>query len=153
MNFRKVALLAILIALCVLQQGFGTEQKQQVTVLKYVVPHYPAVARTARIQGDVVLSFNVLSDGRVADIKVVSGPKILPNILIDPSVDAIKQWKFQCLSCGYGKPFHHQFTFSFQFDEKLGERDHSIKYDLPDKLTISTGEMTLQPDSQVSSAI
>ena len=149
MNLRKMVLHAILITVCLMQQGFGGEQKQQVTVLKYVVPLYPPIARTARIQGEVVMSFDVLKDGTVSEVNVVSGPKMLAQV----SIDTIKQWKFQCLSCGYGKPFHHQFTFSFQFDDKLSYRDHSIKYDLPDKLTISTGRMPVEPESQVSSGV
>lgn len=149
MNFGKKALSAIFAILCVFQYGFGAEQKQQVTVLKYVVPPYPPIARTARITGDVVLSFNVQGDGTVSDVNVISGSKFL----VQPSVDAIKQWKFQCLSCGYGKPFHHQFTFSFQIDGNLGEQDHSIKYDLPDKLTINTGAVLIETESQVSTAI
>lgn len=75
LNLRKIALPAILMVLCGLQQGSAADQKQQVTVLKYVVPPYPAIARTSRIQGDVILNFNVLSDGTVLDVEVFRGPK------------------------------------------------------------------------------
>ena len=140
----------ILAVFCLLQYGLAAEPQQQVTVLKYVVPIYPAIAKTARINGDVVLSFNVESDGSVSDVQYVSGPKML----LQTCLDAIKQWKFQCLSCGYGKRFHHQFTFSFRIDEKLSSQDHSIKYDLPDKLTLSIGRPVLiDTQAQVSAAL
>ena len=148
MNFGKKALSAIFAILCIFQYGFGAEQKQQVTVLTYLVPAYPPIARAARITGDVVLSFNVQGDGTVSDVNVISGSKFL----VQRSVDAIKQWKFQCLSCGYGKPFHHQLTFSFRIDEKLSWRDHSIKYELPDKLTINSGPVRVMSNWQVSTA-
>jgi hypothetical protein len=74
-------------------------------------------------------------------------------MLEQTSVDAIKQWKFQCLSCGYGKPFHHRFTFSFRIDEKLSSGDHSIKYELPDRLTLSVGGVVIETESQVSAAL
>src|SRR5438067_10192269 len=78
----------ILAVFCLLQYGLAAEPQQQVTVLKYVVPIYPAIAKTARINGDVVLSFNVESDGSVSDVQYVSGPKML----LPTCLDAIKQW-------------------------------------------------------------
>src|SRR5689334_15069062 len=113
LSLAKRALCELLPVVCLFHFGFTHEPQQKVTVLKYVAPVYPAIAKTARITGDVVLSFNVQSDGTVADVNYVSGPKML----VQTSLDAIKQWKFQCLSCGYGKPFHHRFTFSFQIDD------------------------------------
>lgn len=150
MSLATRSLTAILAVFCLLQYGFGAELQQQVTVLKYVVPIYPAIAKTARITGDLVLSFNVQSDGTISDVQYVSGPKIL----LQTSLDAIRQWKFQCLSCGYGRPFHHPFTFSFRFDDKLSSQDHSIKYDLPDKLTLSVGPPVLiDTQAQFSAAL
>ncbi len=147
MGLGKILLAALLAIVCFPQHDFAAEPQQQVTVLKYVVPVYPVLARTAQITGDVVFRFNVQSDGAVADVNVVSGSKFL----VQTSVEAIKKWKFQCLSCGYGKPFQHQFTFSFRVDGKLSYRDHSIKYELPDKLTISIGAPLVEPvESRVS---
>jgi outer membrane biosynthesis protein TonB len=73
MSLAKSRLSGILAILCLLSYGFTAEPQQQVTVLKYVVPVYPAIAKTARIAGDVLLSFNVQSDGTVSDVNYVFG--------------------------------------------------------------------------------
>lgn len=109
--------------------------KKEVTVLKYVVPIYPAIAKTARIGGDVTLSFTVEKDGTVSNVHVVGGPPML----VQTSVDTIKQWKFQCLSCGYGKPFEHVFVFAFRVENTLPDTDRRIQLEAPDRLILTIG--------------
>jgi len=110
-------------------------QTRQVTVLKYDVPQYPVLARTARVEGDVALNFLVGMDGTVTSVRVVSGPALLRAV----SLQTIKQWKFQCLSCSYGIPFEHQFVFSFRLDGKLSFTDKKMEFKLPDQLTLTIG--------------
>jgi len=56
-----------------------------------VEPQYPESAKTQHIQGTVVLDVQVLGDGQVGDIEVVSGDPLLA----DAAVQAVKQWKYQ----------------------------------------------------------
>jgi TonB family protein len=56
-----------------------------------VEPEYPAEAREQHIQGSVVLNVQVMDDGSVGNIEIVSGD---PS-LADATVRAVKQWKYQ----------------------------------------------------------
>jgi TonB family protein len=59
--------------------------------VKLIDPEYPAVARMARIQGKVVLELKVDSNtGKVADVKVLSGP----DLLQESATRAAEQWLF-----------------------------------------------------------
>jgi TonB family protein len=60
-------------------------------IIKRVEPIYPPLARTARIQGQVVLDAVILNDGSVGEIRVL---KSANPILEQSAVDALKQWRF-----------------------------------------------------------
>ena len=59
-----------------------------------VTPAYPQVARTAGIEGDVVLRAYVSSEGRVTALKVLAGPPILARA----AVEAVRQWRYEPLT-------------------------------------------------------
>jgi TonB family protein len=59
-------------------------------LVEQTTPVYPALARTARIQGVVSLEGNVNTQGRIEDLKVVSGHPML----IDAAVNAVRKWKY-----------------------------------------------------------
>lgn len=59
--------------------------------IKDVTPVYPAVARAARVQGEVVIEVTVGEDGKVADARVV---KSIP-LLDQAALDAVRQWEYQ----------------------------------------------------------
>lgn len=56
-----------------------------------VMPIYPIGARSASIEGDVVISISIGKDGKVTDAKVVSGPSLLRAA----ALDAVRHWKYQ----------------------------------------------------------
>ena len=56
-----------------------------------VDPQYPAEAKARRVQGPVVLDVQVLGDGAVGTVAVVSGDPLLTQ----SAVDAVKQWRYQ----------------------------------------------------------
>jgi TonB family protein len=60
-------------------------------VLKRVQPIYPAIARTRRLSSTVTIELVVGKDGKVGNLKFVSG---LP-IFRDAAFDAVKQWVFK----------------------------------------------------------
>ena len=53
-----------------------------------VQPKYPKAARKAHVEGTVVLCAEIRKDGKVANLRALSGPKEL----IDPSIKAVQQW-------------------------------------------------------------
>jgi len=54
-------------------------------------PVYPALARQARIQGNVLLHAIIDKDGKVAQLEVVSGHPLL----VQAALDAVKQWRYK----------------------------------------------------------
>jgi periplasmic protein TonB len=54
-------------------------------------PVYPALARQARIQGNVVLHAIIDKDGKVAQLEVVTGHPLL----VQSALDAVKQWRYK----------------------------------------------------------
>ena len=54
-------------------------------------PQYPAIARTAHVQGSVVLAATISKQGTIENLKVLSGPAML----INSAVEAVKQWRYK----------------------------------------------------------
>jgi len=63
----------------------------QSNIASSVAPIYPPLARTARIQGSVVLQFEISIEGRVQNISVVSGNPLLTAA----ALDAVRQWTYK----------------------------------------------------------
>jgi len=61
------------------------------SILQQTRPLYPALARQARIQGNVVLHAIIDKDGRVAQLEVISGHPLL----VQSALDAVKQWRYK----------------------------------------------------------
>ena len=61
------------------------------SLIHKVDPEYPAEAKARHIQGPVVLDVEVLGNGAVGTIAVVSGDPALTQ----SAVDAVKQWRYQ----------------------------------------------------------
>jgi protein TonB len=75
-----------------------------------VLPIYPAMAKTAGIQGSVVIQTSVEKDGSIKDSKVVSGPPMLRQA----ALDALRQWKYQPGTLN-GEPVPVEITVTIQF--------------------------------------
>jgi protein TonB len=59
--------------------------------MKDVPPVYPAVARSARVSGDVVIEATVDEEGKVADARVVKSVPLLDQA----ALDAVRQWEYR----------------------------------------------------------
>jgi TonB family protein len=59
--------------------------------IKEVAPVYPAIARSARVQGDVVISATIDEEGNVADARVVKSVPLLDQA----ALDAVRQWHYR----------------------------------------------------------
>jgi periplasmic protein TonB len=60
-------------------------------VLHRVQPVYPPLARTARVQGSVVLAAVIGKNGAIQNLHVISGHPLLTQA----ALDAVKQWKYR----------------------------------------------------------
>jgi protein TonB len=60
-------------------------------VLHKVQPVYPPLARTARVQGSVVLAAVIGKDGTIQNLHVISGHPLLTQA----ALDAVKQWRYR----------------------------------------------------------
>ncbi len=60
-------------------------------ILRLVPPVYPILAMKARVTGTVILEATLTADGRVDNIRVVSGHPLLVNA----AIDCVKQWVYE----------------------------------------------------------
>jgi protein TonB len=56
-----------------------------------VLPTYPALARMARIQGQVVLRAVISKQGAIEDLKVLGGHPML----VPAAIEAVRQWRYR----------------------------------------------------------
>jgi len=83
--------------------------------VRNVVPLYPEVARAAHVQGDVVLDCTISNEGRVVDVKILSGP--IP--LRAAAVDTVRQWLYRpTLLNGVPVPVVMTVTVHFALDPR-----------------------------------
>lgn len=80
-------------------------------VLKRVNPTYPSTALQQRISGPVVLQARIGKDGRVHDVKVVSGHPFLATA----AVDALRQWQYDPYKLN-GQPVDLQTQVTINFN-------------------------------------
>ena len=59
--------------------------------IKEVAPVYPAIAQSARVQGDVVIEATIDDEGMVADARVVKSVPMLDQA----ALDAVRQWQYR----------------------------------------------------------
>jgi protein TonB len=60
-------------------------------LLKRVIPVYPPLAKTAPVQGAVILEAAIAETGAIDEVNVISGHPLL----IRAAVDAIRQWRYE----------------------------------------------------------
>jgi TonB family protein len=66
-------------------------QVQEARLIRSVPPAYPALAKTNHVAGDVTLDALIDANGKVTDVKVVSGPSLLRAA----AMDALRSWKYE----------------------------------------------------------
>src|SRR5919109_2072657 len=75
-----------------------------------VQPVYPPLAKTARIQGDVVLNAVISKNGAIENLRVMSGHPML----VTSALDAVKQWKYRPYILN-GEPVEVETTITVKF--------------------------------------
>jgi len=61
------------------------------SLIRRVQPVYPPLARSARIQGSVVLSALISKVGTIENLHALSGPPML----VPAAIDAVSQWRYR----------------------------------------------------------
>jgi protein TonB len=75
-----------------------------------IQPRYPAIARAARVQGAVVVSALIGTDGRIASIRVLSGSPLL----VAAATDAIQHARYRPWTLN-GQPVEVETTINVVF--------------------------------------
>lgn len=76
-----------------------------------VAPVYPAIARSQRISGDVRIDALIDVNGRVSEMKVISGPAVLHQA----AMEALRHWKYAPATLdGNPVPMHLAVTIQFR---------------------------------------
>jgi TonB family protein len=60
-------------------------------IVDKVDPEYPQAAKDKKISGAIVMMAKVDTEGRVADLKAISGPEVLR----DAALTAVRQWTYK----------------------------------------------------------
>jgi protein TonB len=60
-------------------------------LIRKTPPEYPAIAKTARVSGTVVLAATITKSGRVSNLQVISGPQMLRQA----AMDAVRNWLYK----------------------------------------------------------
>ncbi len=60
-------------------------------LIRRIEPTYPALAKSARVQGEVVLRAIISKNGDIEDLQLVSGHPML----VQAAIDAVRQWKYK----------------------------------------------------------
>ena len=60
-------------------------------LIKRVEPAYPPLAKSARVQGDVILSAIIDANGQITNLQLVSGHPML----VPAAITAVRQWRYK----------------------------------------------------------
>ncbi len=85
-------------------------QVKEARLLSSVNPTYPAAAKEAGVQGDVVINAVIDKTGRVHQMKVVSGPMLLRQA----ALNAMREWRYSPSTLD-GQPIEGQVVVTLQF--------------------------------------
>ncbi len=83
------------------------------TLIRRVVPDYPAYLRRQGIEGEVVAQGVLNPDATFEDIKIVSSPS---EALSELAVKAFRKWRYKAAFCrDWGKPIRVYITMTLTF--------------------------------------
>ncbi len=83
---------------------------QAAKMIRQIQPAYPQIAKTAHVQGTVILHAIISKDGTVQELQYISGPALLMR----SAMDAVRQWKYQPTLLN-GEPVEVDTTISVVF--------------------------------------
>jgi TonB family protein len=86
MKLLQAATLALLVAMALPSRAADDR-----AIKSRVAPVYPEIAKRLKIGGEVKLDATVDANGKVTDVKPVSGNRVLSQA----AEDAVRQWRFE----------------------------------------------------------
>lgn len=103
------------------------EKEARTHLIRRVNPEYPPIAEAAHIEGSVFLQIEIDTQGRVMNVKYLSGPLMLRQV----AIDAVQEWKYTPFQQD-GKPVTASTVVSvpFLFNGAVTSRDHQVSLDL-----------------------
>ena len=91
-------------------------ERVQMALVKAPVPTYPSLGRQMKVEGSVLLQAFIGTDGRVQDLRVLSGPAILASA----AREAAQHWQFKPYLQN-GQPVETQAKITVNFTIKVLE--------------------------------
>ncbi len=117
---------AMLLAFCALSACAD----KSATPRKIVIPCSPELARSSRVQGEVLVEYSLRADGSVGEVRVVSGS----HVLFDESlIGAVREWRF--LPVDLSDSRDRRVTFRLRL-EKFAKAAQWSSFIPPDQLEI-----------------
>ncbi|MGC1105666.1 MAG: energy transducer TonB [Candidatus Acidiferrales bacterium] len=112
-------------------------------------PSYPPIARMANVTGEVVLQATIDADGEVVHIGFANNDKRL-RMLETSASENLRHWTF---AKPPSAPYKEAISYDYEFDPSLPPYDGSpsrpvitrVSFDLPDRVTIATNGMMVEP--------
>jgi protein TonB len=84
-------------------------------LISRVTPQYPPIAKSARVQGTVVLQAIISKQGTIENLKVISGHPML----IQSAIDAVSRWRYKPYILN-GEPVEVETTVNVNFNLQGG---------------------------------
>ncbi len=86
-----VVLLTLVTVLSISAHPAFAEEEGGRKIKNKVQPMYPDLAKRMNVSGSVKVEIVIAQNGTIKSTKVMGGPPLL----IEPSVDAVKKWRFE----------------------------------------------------------
>ena len=134
-NMNRTLVVPVLLALTVLSASNFCLGEQRVVVKDVVVPAYPPLAKTAKLEGSVPVEIEINADGKVISAKGKGGDPILQRA----AEENIRLWTFQPSEDHTQNPVKHTIIFDYKI---VGKRVAipscpAVLLHLPDRVEIS----------------
>jgi hypothetical protein len=105
-------------------------------------PVYPAIARVAHVSGEVILKVTLDADGNVKDAEATNTDRFVPLLKVT-TIENIRRWTFAKPPFA---PYTETFVYDYELSLPLDDTRSKVVFDLPDRVTISSGPMSVEPD-------
>jgi TonB family protein len=106
---------------------------QPIPVTTKVAPLYPALAREARITGEVTVQAEIARDGSVISAKALSGPPLLH----ETCEDALQLWKFDRSNMHSDFPVPDRIIFRFKIKgPPAPHKPKTVHWKLPHRVEV-----------------
>jgi TonB-like protein len=123
---------------CVVGQG----DKAGLIYIKHLEPPraYPPLARSAQLQGTVIVRLKIAADGTVLAADASSDDPLLKKVplLQASTVELVMKWTFGCFNCAPGVSYEHTIRFVYALEGTPKDHDDSrVVLELPNDVRVT----------------